>query len=155
MSLLRHAPYKRSNLHFLLEAVPNPANRPALEEAQKQMVVLQKIRHHASDLFQPNPAVEKSSGGEKSFHSSQLYKMSSSAEELMQAMGDYDVVLRANAILDGGATAVQIGKEDLKQAIASPGKTVELSAGNNANLRVSLLKRGGLHYIRKLDYFVK
>jgi len=141
-------------MHFLMEAVPNPSNRPALEDANKQHQVLSKIRHHASDLFEPNAAVESTSSGQKTFHSSQLYKMSSSAEELIQAMNEYDVVLRCNAVKDGGATAVQIGQSELKEAMGNPDKSVSIAAGRNAELKVFLGKSRGLHYIRKLDYVI-
>ena len=156
MSLLRSAPrYTQSNMHFLMEAVPNPGNRPNLDDAQKQHQVLTKMRTMASDLFTPNAALESDNGEQKTFHSSQMYKMnrsSASAEELVEAMNNYDIVLRCNAVKDGGATAVQIGANDLKEAIASSDKSVTLKAGRNANLKVMLGKKAGLHYIQKLDY---
>ena len=154
MSLLKRSKYTKSNMHFLMEAVANPANRLALQEAQNQHVVLNKIRQHASDLFEPNAAVESNIDGQKTFHSSQLYKMNSSAEELMQAMDEYDVCLRCNAVKDGGATAVQIGRKELSSAIGNASKSVDIQAGKNAQLRLFLEKRGGLHYIRKLDYVI-
>ena len=151
MSLLKKSKYKASDMHFLLEAVPNPVNRPDLEDAQKQHAVLNKIRKFASDLFEPNPAVE-SNGDTRIFHTSQLYKKCSSVEELVQAMNEYDIVLRCNAIKDGGATAVQVTKDDLERAMKSSDRSVSIKAGINAQLRLMLSKSRNLHYITKLDY---
>ena len=142
MSFLRSTPrYTKSNMHFLMEAVPNPGNRPSLEDAEKQHVVLSKMRTMASDLFAPNAALESTTGGQKTFHSSQMYKTNrsaASAEELVEAMNKYDIVLRCNAVKDGGATAVQVGADDLSAAIANPDKSVTLKAGRNAHLKVML-----------------
>lgn len=125
---------KDSGSHFLLEMVPNPDVRVTPQQSQAQQEVIEQIHNSGADLFRPNPAVDING----KLKSRQLYNRKVNVSDLVSAMNQYDLVVRAH--LKGEKTA------------CAQFLPAQLTAGNTESPTgaFSLGKRG--NYIVSLDF---
>ena len=133
MSFVR-APVRESSSHFLLEMVPNPEVRVSAEQFAAQKDVISKIHAAGADLFRPNPAVDING----QLKSRQLYNRNVKISDMIAAMNQYDLVLRAH--IKGEQTGCA---QFLPSQITS-------GASESPTGSFSLVKRG--NYIASVDF---
>jgi len=100
MSFVNRPAMKELNSHFLIEMVPDPSKRFTAQQQLAQTEVLNKMKAAGKDMFQPNPAVEIA-GATKC---RQLYNRSVGIDEMREAMGIYNLVMRVS--LKGGDNTI-------------------------------------------------
>ena len=133
MSFVR-APVKESTSHFLLEMVPNPEVRVSAEQLAAQKEVISKIHAAGADLFRPNPAVDING----QMKSRQLYNRCVKVSDMLTAMNQYDLVLRAHIKGEQTGCAQFLPDQLTSGATESPTGSF------------SLVKRG--NYIASVDF---
>ena len=123
---------KNSGSHFLLEMVPNPDVRVTAQQSQAQQEVIAKIHNSGADLFKPNPAVDING----KLKSRQLYNRKVNISDLVTAMNQYDLVIRAHLKGEKSACAQFLPSQVAAGATESP--TGAFSLGKRGNYIVSL-----------------
>tara|TARA_B100001250_G_scaffold320460_1_gene283360 strand:+ start:3016 stop:3426 length:411 start_codon:yes stop_codon:yes gene_type:complete len=131
MSFVR-TPLKDSGSHFLLEMMPNPEVRVTAEQSAAQQEVISKIHDAGADLFRPNPAVDING----QLKSRQLYNRQVKVSELLSAMNQYDLVMRAHLKGEQSACAQFLPEQLTAGATESP--TGAFSLGKRGNYIASL-----------------
>ena len=131
MSFVR-APLKDSGSHFLLEMMPNPEVRVTAEQSAAQKEVIDKIHSAGADLFRPNQAVDING----QLKSRQLYNRKVKVSELVTAMNQYDLVMRAHLKGEQSACAQFLPAQLTAGATESP--TGAFSLGKRGNYIASL-----------------
>jgi len=115
MSFVKSPAVTETNQHFLLNIVPNPAQKFTDAQSNAQRDVISQIRNAGKDLFQPNPAVKVDASG--NLKSRQLYNRNVSIKDLATAMDQYDLVMQVN--LKGGDNKSAMITSDQLQNSAS------------------------------------